>query len=174
MNDKIPSFNYLLTDKRARVYLLWMLLVTIGFVLTHYIQTKQINGFWALLSVIGLGYMAWVMPLKESKMKLILAAWFFPILIGMTVSGLAFRVDSLSGLIGYLGAFWLVVMAFGYLFNGLVDAPSKFYWFAFGLNLVLGLLCFFIEPFNIAQYLIASIVSFWSMSYLWLFRSEYQ
>ncbi len=177
MYDTIPfmnntlDFKFLISDTRSRVYLLWAVLVTVGFVATHYYQMKNINAVWFVLSVIGLGYMFKAMPLKIKSMRNIFLAWLIPILFGMTVSGLAFRIDSLAEIIPYLGAFWLLVMSAGYALNGLVDSPSTWYWFAAMLNLAAGLACFFLEPFTAAQYLVAAAVSAWSMLNLWIFRT---
>lgn len=164
-------WKFLINDTRSRVYLLWAIIVTGGFIATHYFQRKEINPVWTLLSLVGLGYMAYVMPLKIRQMRRILLAWLVPITFGMIISGLAFRVDSLAGVIPYLGVFWLVVMAAGYTWNGLVDPPGFWYWFAAGLNIIAALLCYFFEPFTLQQYLVAAVISGWSMLYLWLLRT---
>ncbi|MGI9027831.1 MAG: hypothetical protein ACR2FM_03255 [Candidatus Saccharimonadales bacterium] len=170
MNNTL-DLKFLLSDTRARVYLLWAFLASSGFLATHYYQQDKINALWFTISVIGLGYMFKVMPLKIHSMRNIFLAWLVPIAFGMTVSGLAFKVDSLTGIIPYLGAFWLLVMATGYAANGLVDPPSNWYWFAATLNAAAAIACFAIEPFTTAQYLVAAIVSAWSMLNLWIFRT---
>lgn len=162
---------YLLHASRARVYLLWAVLGFVGFVATHYWQLRQINGFWLLLSVIGMGYMARVMPLKVGKMKQIYLSWLVPIAFGMVVSGLVFYIDSWAQLIPYLGVFWLLVMALGYAWNGVVDAPSKWYYFAAIVNVAAAALCFFNPVYLEFQYIVAAIVTAWSMLYLWLLRT---
>lgn len=169
--DETLDVKFLLSDTRARVYLLWAFLASGGFLATYFYQRNEINALWFVLSVIGLGYMFKVMPLKIKSMRNIFLAWLAPITFGMTVSGLAFKVESMAGIIPYLGAFWLLVMAAGYFLNGLVDSPSNWYWVAVVLNVVTGLACFFIEPFTAGQYLIAAIVSAWSMVNLWIFRT---
>lgn len=170
MNNTL-DVKFLLADTRARVYLLWAFLVSGGFITTYYYQKHEINAFWFVISFIGLGYMFKVMPLKVKSIRNIFLAWLIPISFGMTVSGVVFYVDAWSQLIAYLGAFWLLVMAAGYTLNGLVDPPSKWYWINAGLNVSAGLACFFIEPFTTGQYLIAAIVSAWSMLNLWVFRT---
>ncbi len=170
MNNTL-DIKFLLSDTRARVYLLWAFLATGGFIATHYYQQQKINVLWFGLSIIGLGYMLKVMPLKISSMRNIYLAWLGPIVIGLTVSALAFKIDALTGLIPYLGALWLMVMSAGYALNGLVDAPSNWYWFAATLNVVAAVACFAVEPFTTAQYLVAAIVSAWSMLNLWIFRT---
>lgn len=172
MNEKI-DLGFLLSDTRARVYLLWAFLATLGFIATHFYQRQQINGVWYLISLVGLGYMYRVMPLRVKQMRNIFLAWTLPIVSGLFVSGLVFRLESYwaINLIARLGAFWLVVMAVGYFLNGLVDPPSRWYWFAAGLNLAAGILCFTVEQLLSTQYLIAAIVSAWSMLNLWIFRA---
>lgn len=172
MNGKI-NIQFLFRDTRARVYLLWAILATGGFVATHYNQRQSINAVWFIISVIGLGYMYKVMPLRIRQMRHIFLAWVVPITLGMIISGLVFRISSswAVSIIVHLGGFWLLVMAVGYLLNGLVDRPAGWYWFAVGLNLVAGVLCFTVNAFTDVQYLIAAIVSAWSMLNLWLFRT---
>jgi hypothetical protein len=173
MQPQEIDIQYLLNTTRARIYLLWAVLVTGGFVATHFYQDQNINIIWTIISVIGLGYMLKTMPMRVGQMRRIFFAWFVPIVLGMVVSGAVFYVDSVeaSKLIAHLGAFWLLVMSTGYFLNGLVDAPSNWYWFAAALNLVAGLACFIIPELLPTQYLIAAIVSAWSMLNLWIFRS---
>ncbi len=173
MNDTKIDWQYLFLDSRARVYLLWSALVTVGFLATHFYQDKFINAFWTLLSVIGIYYMFKVMPLKVKQMQHIYYGWFITIAVGMAVSGFVFYLElPVAGyLINHLGAFWLVLMAQAYAGNGFVDKPGVWYWFAAGLNLLFGVLIFSIDALIPGQYLIAAVVSAWSMLYLWLFRS---
>ncbi|MBA3758070.1 hypothetical protein H0X10_00335 [Candidatus Saccharibacteria bacterium] len=172
MNDKI-DWGYLFNETRARVYLVWAVLIPTGFVATHYYQRKEINAFWAILSVIGLVYMYKVMPLRVSQMKKIFNVWLITIIAGMVVSGLVFYSETAAAgkLIANLGAFWLVVMAVGYAWNGLVDAPARWYWFAAILNIVVAVLCYTNDAFSAGQYLLAAVVTAWSMLNLWLFRT---
>lgn len=172
MDEKI-DWQYLFTETRARVYLLWALLTIIGFVATHYYQRKTINAVWFTISAIGLGYMWKVMPLRVRQMRNIFMSWLIPIAVGMTVSGVVFYIDNslTSQLIAHLGAFWLIIMAIGYVSNGIVDRPAKWYFFAAVINVVAGILCFVNDDFTRVQYLIAAIISGWSMLYLWLYRS---
>lgn len=170
MNSTVDWF-YLLHASRARVYLLWAVLGFGGFVATHFWQLRTINAVWFVLCVIGMGYMARVMPLKVGKMKQIYLSWLVPIVIGMAVSGLVFYIDEWARLIPYLGVFWLVVMAAGYAWNGLVDAPSKWYHFAAVLNLAAAVLCYVSPLYLEYQYVVAAIVTGWSMLYLWLLRT---
>lgn len=171
--NKVSLGSYLFRQTRARVYFLWMLIVITGFVATHYHQRKTINPVWFSLALIGLVYMWRVMPMQVKQMRQILYAWLIPIAFGMAVSGLVFYVDSDSSanLIANLGGFWLLVMAVGYLWNGLVDPPTGWYYFAVLINVVAGLACIKLDSWRSVQYLIAAIISGWSMINLWLFRS---
>ncbi len=170
--DSPLNLQALLNTTRGRVYLLWAVLVGVGYVATHFYQVRLINGLWLALSILGLGYMFRVMPLRLGFMKRIYLSWLVPITIGMAVSGLAFYITDLAGLIGKLGAFWLLVQAVGFLWNGLVDRPGLWYFIAAGVNLAAGLALFVYAPLLPVQYLIAAIVSVWSMVMLFLFRSE--
>lgn len=173
MEPQSIDWRYLTGTTRARIYLLWAIMLPVGFVATHLHQQKSINGLWFLISVIGLWYMYRAMPMAVKQMQRIFGAWLLPIGVGMVVSGLVFYVDGTfaAQLTAHLGAFWLVVMGIGYFLNGLVDAPSRWYWFAAALNVAAGIACFVVDPLAASQYLIAAIVSAWSMLNLWLFRS---
>lgn len=169
--------TYSITDVRgnirAQVYLLWAAITGIGFVATHYYQNSNINGVWVILSIIGLGYMYKVMPLGVSQMKKIFQAWLVPITVGIIVSGLAVRTSFFPQLAGYLGVFWLLVMAVGYAWNGFVDSPSTWYFVAVAMNVAAAVLIYSVDSLLEVQYLLAAIISVWSMLDLWIFRSEY-
>ncbi len=166
------AVSYLFSDSRARVYLVWAILMGIGFTVTHYFQMKTVNGMWFVISVIGLIYMYHVMPMRLKQMRNIFLSWLIPIVFGMVVSGLAFYISALERYTPDLGIFWLVVMAVGYLANGLSDSePSTWYWVAFVLNIGAAVACLALDDFRNVQYLIAAIVSVWSMTNLWLLRS---
>ena len=171
MSDKI-DFQILLHDSRARVYLLWAALTSIGFTSTHYWQKPSINALWFAVAVIGLGYMYKVMPLRVVQMKRIFLAWLVPITFGLISSAASVHTDLFPELGGYLGAFWLMVMAIGYAWNGLADPPSSWYYIAAVVNVVAAAFCYFVADFNSIQYLIAAVVSVWSMLNLWIFRSD--
>ena len=173
MQPQEIDLRYLTITTRARVYLLWAILATVGFIATHFFQERQINIVWTIISVIGLGYMAKVMPLRVGQMRRIFMAWLLPITLGMLASGLAFFFENASAynFISHLGAFWLLVMAAGYILNGIVDAPSGWYWFAAILNAVAGAALYAFDWLLPMQYLMAALVSAWSMLNLWVFRS---
>ncbi len=164
----------MLTDTRSRVYLLWLALVPLGFIATHFYQHHAINALWTVFALIGLGFMYKALPLRVRQMQHILLAWLVPIAFGMVVSGAVFYVHGavVANLLGHLGAFWLGIMAVGYTLNGLVDRPLFWYGFAAFINVVACVLCFSLPQFTTAQYLVAAIVTAWSMLNLLLFRTD--
>lgn len=112
-----------------------------------------------------------VMPMRVGQMKRIFYAWLIPITVGMIISGLVFVVSDLQRGIGYLGTIWLALMAIGYVWNGLVDRPMFWYVFAAAINVAAAWATFFYEPYIINQYLVAAVISFWSMANLWILRT---
>ena len=171
MDEKL-EMRAVLDSTRGRVYLLWALLVGVGYVATYFVQRQQINGFWFLLSVIGLGYMFRAMPLQLAMMKRIYLAWLVPIAVGMAVSAAVFYVDVLTvELLAYLGAFWLLVQAIGFAWNGAVDPPGNWYYIAAAVNLAGAIACYAWQPLLPYQYLVAAVISVWSMLMLALNRA---
>ena len=164
-------FTSLFIETRGRVYLLWLVLTTTGFIATHFHQYRTINPVWLVISIIGLVYMYKVMPMRVGQMKRIFYAWLIPITVGMIISGLVFVVSDLQRGIGYLGTIWLALMAIGYVWNGLVDRPMFWYVFAAAINVAAAWATFFYEPYIINQYLVAAVISFWSMANLWILRT---
>lgn len=166
--------KFLITAPRPRVYLLWGIMVPLGFVATHFYQKHEINVLWTIIAFIGLGYMYKVLYLRVTQMRQIFLAWLVPIVLGLAVAGAVFYVDTYSAawLMGHLGAFWLAVMAVGHLLNGWVDPPRFWYWCNAVINAGAATLCFAVIEFAAVQYLIAAVVSGWSMLNLWLFRSD--
>lgn len=157
-------------SSRAQVYLLWAVLTGAGYVGTHLYMNKLINPVWFALSLIGLGFMYKVMPLQVKQMKKIFMAWLVPIAFGITVSGLVFYVDAIAQLLAYLGAFWLVVQAVGFVWNGIVDPPSDWYFIVAAVNVVAAVAVWQLDSLFLVQYLIAAVVTVWSMLMLWIFR----
>lgn len=172
MNSSV-DFKFLLSDSRARVYLVWAVITGMGFTTTHYYQDKNINYVWFGLSLLGLYYMYRVMPLRVKQMRNIFLSWVIPISVGLSLSIASARGWFAPELLGYLGAFWLVVMAVGYFWNGMYDAPSKWYYIVTGVNVVAAIAVYYYEPLLIGQYLFIAIVSAWSMLMLWVFRSDF-
>lgn len=171
MSDKL-DYDAIIHESRPRVYLLWAALTGIGYTTTHYYQNPNINYIWFVLALIGLGYMYHAMPLRVHQMKNIFRAWLFPITIGILISIIAVRTDLIPSLIQYLGVFWLIVQAVGFTLNGLVDAPGKWYFIAAGTNVAAAAACYLIAELTIIQYLIAAVVTAWSMLMLVIFRSD--
>ncbi len=168
------DIKFLLADTRSRVYLVWAVLVPLGFVANHYFQVHAINIVWTAISLIGLGFMLKVMPLRVKQMQHIFLAWLLPITYGMCASGAVFYVHGAgaANLLAHLGAFWLAVMAVAYLLNGLVDRPMGWYIFAAVINAAASILCFTNPAFTEVQYLVAAIITAWSMLNLLLFRTD--
>jgi hypothetical protein len=165
----------LLSSTRNKVYLLWAMLVPVGFVATHFYQRHAINALWTVISVVGLGYMWRVMPLRIKQMRNIFAAWLLPIGLGLIVSGAVFYVHTANAanFIGHLGAFWLGVIAAGFLLNGLADRPGTWYFINALLCLAASVACFTVNSLLPAQYLIAAVISAWAMLNLVIFRGEW-
>lgn len=170
--DSRVDFRARWGDSRAQVYLLWAALTGVGYTATYFYQQKYINPVWFVLIVIGLGFMYKVMPLRVKQMKHIFIAWAVPLTIGLTTSGLVFYIDAIIPLLAYLGAFWLVVQAVGFVWNGAVDAPSKWYYIVAAVNLLAAVLCWRVDSLFTVQFLIAAIVTVWSMLMLWIFRAD--
>jgi hypothetical protein len=162
----------LLHESRPRVYLLWAFLTGAGYTATQFYQHPNINIIWIVISIIGLGYMYKVMPLRIKQMKQIFLAWLIPIVFGIAVSVIAARTDLLPNLLGYLGGFWLLITAIGFVWNGIVDPPGRWYYVAATVHVIAGILIFTYAPLQEFQYAAAAAVSVWSMLNLWIFRSS--
>lgn len=171
MNEKL-HLSSLLYESRARVYALWAAIVGVGYVSTHYYQNANINAVWTVLSVIGFAYMYKVMPLRVKQMKHIYTSWLVPILIGIAVSVVSVRTDLLPELVGYLGAFWLLVQAAAFFWNGLVDGPGLWYYIVAGVNFIGAAILYSSVDLLIVQYLLVAIISVWSMLMLLIFRGD--
>lgn len=171
MNNSI-SLSALFNESRSRVYLVWAALTGVGYIATHFYQKPTINIVWLVISVIGFYYMYKVMPLRVKQMKYIYLSWLIPIAVGLVFSVIAVRTSLLPELVGYLGVFWLLVSAVGFFWNGLVDRPGQWYFVAAVACIVGAGLGYFYDSLLISQYLIAAIITVWSMLMLVIFRSE--
>src|SRR5688572_11722086 len=101
----MDDIKFLMINTRARVYAVWGMLVTAGFVATHFYQQRGINVVWTVILAVAFYYMWRVMPLTVHQMRKIYVSWAVPMALGMLVSAAVFYVNGLAPLIGYLGAF---------------------------------------------------------------------
>ena len=132
-----------------RVYLVWGVILLVGFLATHFHQEPNINILWLLLSLVGLGYMVRQTSLPEFRRHSGLAhlyyvgfVWVLVIALGMLVSVVPFVGRTpLNGLAQYLGIFWLAQMGLGHGLNGLVDPPRWPYWVTAGGQVLAALVC---------------------------------
>lgn len=155
-----------------RVYLVWAIVILIGFVATHFYQLPGINNLWLILSVLGLAYMGFSLKqlqFRDRTLVLIGLLWLFTIAFGMMISILAFAIEPLAELSSYLGVFWLGLLGLAHLFNGAIDR-SYIYWLTGSTQILTGVLCFVVEPLQPVQYLIAGVISSTAMLVLILFR----
>jgi hypothetical protein len=155
-----------------RVYLIWAIVILIGFIATHFHQLPDINTLWLFLSALGLAYMGFSLKqlqFHDRTLVLIGLLWLFTIAFGMTTSILAFVLEPLAELSASLGIFWLGLMGLAHLFNGAVDR-SYLYWLTGGAQILTGVLCFVVEPLQFVQYFIAGVIASTAMLVLILFR----
>jgi hypothetical protein len=155
-----------------RVYLVWAIMILIGFIATHFYQIPNINNLWLILSAIGLGYMGFSLKqlqFRDPMLAMIGLLWLFTIAFGLMISILTFVIEPLAELSLYLGIFWLGLMGLAHLFNGVVDR-SYIYWLTGSAQILTGVLCFALEPLQSLQYLIAGLIGSAAMVALILFR----
>ncbi len=153
-----------------RVFMLWAVIVFAGFIGTHKDQADpdKINLYWAILSLVGLAYMKKQMSFAYADLKKIYMTWFWVILVGMIVSVASFKTPALAQLSGYLGVFWLVIMALGHAITGKID-KKKVYITTTGMQLLAAALVFMIPALAPLQYLVAGAVGALAMVWLVLF-----
>ncbi len=163
-----PTQSY--WNPRRRVYAVWAVIILAGFIATHYYQNPNINGIWAGLSLVGLGYMAKVMPLRLPRMRKIMAVWVVVIVIGLAVSWAVVHLAAFADYLTYLGCGWLILLGIGHLVNGVVDPPSGAYYVSGGIQIVAGLACILISQLLNIQYLVAGVVGAFGMVWLILNR----
>jgi hypothetical protein len=155
-----------------RVYLVWAIVILIGFIATHFYQLPDINKLWLFLSTLGLAYMGFSLKqlhFRDRTLVLIGLLWLSTIAFGMMISILAFVIEPLAALSASLGVFWLGLMGLAHLFNGAVDR-SYIYWLTGSAQILTGVLCFVVEPLQLVQYLIAGAIGSTGMLVLILFR----
>ena len=113
-----------------------------------------------------------VMPMRVIQMRKIFLAWFIPISAGLIVSIATVHANLFPTLVGYLGVFWLLVLSFGYVWNGIVDKPANWYFVAAFLNMAGAVLILTDVNFLKIQYLLAAVINVMALILLLLFRSE--
>ncbi|MEN9225581.1 MAG: hypothetical protein Q6L60_00670 [Thermostichus sp. HHBFW_bins_43] len=131
-----------------RVYLVWAILLGIGFAATQFHQEANINWLWLVISLIGLGYMVRQTSLPEFRsaglahLYFVGLVWTLVIALGLIFSVLPFIGRTpLTALSQYLGVFWLFQMGLGHWLNGTVDPPRRPYWITGGIQILAGIVC---------------------------------
>lgn len=134
MQTPLPFWNIC-----RRVYLVWAILLGMGFAATQFHQEANINWLWLVISLVGLGYMVRQTRLPEFRtaglahLYFVGLVWTLVIAQGMILSVLPFVGRTpLAALGQYLGVFWLWQMGLGHWLNGLVDPPRLPYWMTGG------------------------------------------
>ncbi len=158
-----------------KLFLVWAVIVLAGFMFTYFEQTfspTNINLFWAVLACIGLLYSKKQMPFSDRVLRNIFVVWLGIIIFGVAFSQVVFFWPPLFFFAGYLGAFWLVLMAFGHAVTGMID-KKKLYIFTAGIQLAAAAFIFIFANSMPAlftlQYLIAGFIGSASMAALLLF-----
>lgn len=155
-----------------RVYLVWAIIIAVGFVATQFHQLPDINNLWLVLSFVGLGYMAIaLLNLKSYNLQLIYIGliWLLTIGFGLSISIAAFYYEPLGELSAYLGSFWLLLMGVGLGLNSLADRSAT-YLICGGVEILFGLACYWFEPLILWQYLIAGAIGSLAMVGLIIYR----
>lgn len=106
------------------------------------------------------------MPLQVPVLKKTMVVWVGVLGLGMLLSFLAFYIENLGILIGYLGVFWLILMGLGHLFNKIVYPGQKGFILAGFLQIFAGILIFFFADLWQYQYLIAAMAGGYGMIHL--------
>lgn len=158
-----------------KLFLVWAVIILAGFTFTYFNQAlspTNINLFWAVLACVGLLYSKKQMPFSDRPLRNIFVAWLGIIIFGIVFSQVVLFLPPLFFLAGYLGAFWLVLMAFGHAVTGMID-KKKLYIFTAGVQLAAAAFIFTFANsmpalFTI-QHLIAGFIGSASMIALLLF-----
>lgn len=106
-----------------KLFLVWAVIVLVGFTFVYFNQALSpttINVFWGILAGIGLLYSKKQMPFSDRVLRNIFWAWFGIIAFGIAISQASFFWPPLFFLSAYLGAFWLILMAFGHAVTGII------------------------------------------------------
>jgi len=155
-----------------RVYLVWAIVILVGFVATHFHQLPDINNLWLLLSALGLSQMGFELKqtqFRDRKLILIGLLWLFTIVFGLIISAISFTIEPLADFSADLGIFWLGLMGLAHLLNGVVDR-SNVYFLTGGTQILIGLLSFSVMALHPLQYLIAGASGSIALLALILFR----
>jgi hypothetical protein len=143
-----------------RVYLLWAIIIFVGFIATHFHQLPEINYLWLLLSAIGLGYMGLLLQkihFRDLRLVYIGILWLLTIAFGLMISIITFIYQPLAELTAYLGIFWLFLMAIAHVLNGIIDR-NRTYLLTGGMQAIAGAACLVFSPLQAMQYLAAGLV----------------
>lgn len=157
-----------------KLFLVWAVIILAGFTFTYFAQTlspTNINLSWAVLACIGLVYSKKQMPFSDRALRNIFFAWLGIIILGIAVSQAAFFWSPLFLVASYLGAFWLLLMAFGHAVTGIIDR-KKVYIFTVAGQLAAAVFIYIfansMPSLYTLQYLVAGVVGSASMLLLLL------
>jgi hypothetical protein len=107
------------------LFALWGLIVIGGFLFTYYDQNAtivQIDGVWVVLALIGLIYMKWLLPWRESSGRAIFLTWLVLIALGIALTHISFAIPALLMTVApRIGVLWLIIMGLGHAITGAID-----------------------------------------------------
>lgn len=164
MDQAVPSVSF--WNPLRRMFLAWAVIILAGFIATHFNQSDRINWAWLVLSIGGLVYMKRILPFSDRGSRNVFFVWFGVIAVGMAFSFAAFRVAFLAALSGYLGAFWLVLMALGHALTGMLDGKAVYALTALLQIVLAGVVYYNVGNALLYQHLIAGVVGSVAMGIL--------
>lgn len=153
--------TYVWTPNRL-VFAYWSVAILVGFIATHFYQIEQINYLWGLISLTGLYLMYKYMFNKNKPLHLTFWVWLLVLGLGMIISVLSLYFMPLIFLSGYLGIFWLFLMGIGHILTAITFTRQDFYLTGL-IQIIVGILCLFILPLSVYQYVVAGLVGSLSM-----------
>ena len=148
-----------------KIFLVWAILLLIGFGATHFYPAPRVNILWTILALFGLGYMKSQLPFAQRAYRHIFLTWLIIIVLGLIISASSFYYPPLYFLLAYLGIFWLLLLGIGHLSTGLITKRKKFYKTALAHGIA-AILIAMVPAFFGVQYLAAGVVA--SLSMVWL------
>lgn len=151
--------NYSFFNPKNIVFTTWAGILFFGFLATHFYQHPNINWVWSLLSVIGLFVMYKYMPFRVIVLRRTFYHWLGVIVFGMAVSFGVFYVENIGWLLEYLGMFWLILLGLGHVINKPLYPGQKGLLQAGILQIVAGVMIWFVPQFLEYQYIIAAFAS---------------